>query len=222
MYEAFDAFFQFDKGAEIGQFGYAAFYDIVYVVFFFKMQPRIFIEVFKRQIDALFGRIQADNLERNLLSFFDEILRPGYVSPAHIVYMQQSVETAQIDKGAEACKAFYRAGYRVADRYAVEKSVAFFFNRFFQIFASVYDHIRFVVGIQTFHIKFAFFAEEFFGIFNLLAIRLADRQKGAYVAAQIDFKTAFDGFFYGAFNRRFILKSLPQIFPQLFYVGFLL
>src|SRR5574344_1282740 len=90
----------------------------------FEVNPRIFAEVFERKIDAFFCRIKADNFELNLLSFLYEILRAGNVTPAHIVDMKKSVETAEINESSEACKALYSSLYGVTDLGVCKESIA--------------------------------------------------------------------------------------------------
>ena len=60
--------------------------------------------MFERKVDSLVFRIKSNYFKLNFLSFFYEILWTSYMSPAHIIDMQKTVETAKIDKSTETCK----------------------------------------------------------------------------------------------------------------------
>src|SRR5574344_1270540 len=102
MDKAFNPLFQLYESAEIGELRDFAFYNVVDVIFFLKVHPRIFREMLERKVDALLGRIHADNLKLDLLSFLYEILRTGNMAPTHIVDMKQSVESTKVDERTEA------------------------------------------------------------------------------------------------------------------------
>src|SRR5574344_461251 len=124
MGKTLDSLFQFDECSEVCEFCNCSLNDIIYMIFFFEVNPRIFAEVFERKIDSFFCRIKADNFELNLLSFLYEILRAGNVTPAHIVDMKKSVETAEINESSEACKALYSSLYGVTDLGVCKESIA--------------------------------------------------------------------------------------------------
>ena len=95
------------------------------------------------------------------MTFFDEIFWAGNVSPAHIVDMQQAIETAEIDKSAEAGKALYGAFYDITDIGIFKKGFAVLFERIFKIFSSInYNVISIPLAIKDhlFNIESSFFA----------------------------------------------------------------
>src|SRR6056297_531931 len=121
MNKPFYPFFKFNKSTKVGELSYFTLYYIVYLVFFFKIDPWVRGEVFKGKVDFLLFRVEMNNFESNVLTFFYIILRSGYMAPTHIVNMQKSVKTTKVDKSTEGCKTLYTAFNCVTNLGMLEK-----------------------------------------------------------------------------------------------------
>ena len=220
MGQAFDSLFQLDEGAKVSKLCDLALYDVVHMVLFFKVNPRIFGKVLERKIDALFFGIKADNLKLDFLAFLYKVFGASHVAPAHVVDVKEAVKAAQIDEGAKACEALDDALYAVADLSLGEELVASGVQLLLKVAAAVNDHVGLVVRVEALNIKFALCSKQAFGLFNLLAVGLADRKEGANVAAKSDFKTALDNLVDCSVNNSLFVKRLANVFPHLLGVGF--
>ena len=129
--------------------------------------------------------------------------------------MEQAVKAAQVNEGAKACEALHHALYAVADLCLGEELVASSVHLFLKVAAAVHHHVGLVVGIEALYIKFALCSKQAFGLFNLLAVRLADGKESVNVAAESDFKSALDNLLDRSVNRGLFVKRLANVFPHL-------
>ena len=145
MGKTFNSFFQFDKGTKISKFCNCTFNNILNMILIFKMNPRIFRKMLKGQIDSFIFRIETNNFKFYFLTFFYKVFRTGYMTPTHIVNMQKTVESAQINKSTETCKRFYSSFYSIANLSFFKELIPAFIHCFFEIFSAVYNHIGLIV-----------------------------------------------------------------------------
>ena len=115
MSQALDARLDLDEGPEIGQFGDPAFDHVSGHVFLLEMGPGVLGVVLQAKVDLLLHRIQADHLDLQLVAKGNQLLRGVDVPPAHVVDVQQPVETAQVHEGPEGGEGLDLAFHLVAD-----------------------------------------------------------------------------------------------------------
>ena len=113
--EALDPFLDLDEGAVVGELGDLAVDDVADMVALLEGGPGIGSEVLEGKVDPPLLGLHPDDLELDLLALLDEILGPRDVAPAHVVDMQEAVEAAEVDEGAEGGEALDLALDRVAD-----------------------------------------------------------------------------------------------------------
>ena len=72
--------------------------------------PRVGLLVLHRQGDALAIVFELDDLDADLLSELDDFLGIGDAAAAHLRNVKQTVDSAEVDEGAERGEGLHRAG----------------------------------------------------------------------------------------------------------------
>ena len=102
MDQAFDALLELDEGAEIGQADHLAGDLLAGGVFLLDVLPGVFGELLKAEGDLLvpFVEIQDDHLD--LLADGEELRGMAGLPPGHVRDVEQTLDAADVDEGAEA------------------------------------------------------------------------------------------------------------------------
>ena len=96
--QTFNTVFKLYKCAVIGNVGYFAFVNLADFVFAFDIGPGIGFKLFHTQTDALGVFVEFDNLNFNSLADRQNFCRMIDTAPRNIGNVQQTVNTAQINK----------------------------------------------------------------------------------------------------------------------------
>ena len=206
--QAFDSFFQLDEGTKVGELGNSTLYYVIYVVLVFKVQPRIFAEVLQRKIDALLFWVKADNLQLDFLTLLYKVLRTSYVTPAHVIDVQQSIEATQVNEGTKAGEALYSTLNGITNGDVVKECVTIGLHGLLKVLAAVYYHVCLVVTVQALNIELAGKTKQLLCLLHLLAIRLADGKECLDTATKVYIKTTLYNLFDSSFNRSLIIQGL--------------
>jgi hypothetical protein len=98
--EPFDPRLQFDKGAVVGDVGDAAAEFGIGGIFELDTLPRVGFELLHAERDSLRLRVEADDLNLDVLADVQSLGRVVDAAPGDIGDVQQPVDAAEIDKGA--------------------------------------------------------------------------------------------------------------------------
>lgn len=100
MNQTFNAVFEFDERAVIGNVGNFAFVNVADFESFFNVLPRIALELFHAEADALVVFVEFDNLNLNRLSDRQNFGRVVDALPGNVGNVQQTVNAAEINERA--------------------------------------------------------------------------------------------------------------------------
>ena len=98
--QTFNAVFEFDERAVIGNVGNFAFVNVADFESFFNVLPRIALELFHAEADALVVFVEFDNLNLNRLSDRQNFGRVVDALPGNVGNVQQTVNAAEINERA--------------------------------------------------------------------------------------------------------------------------
>lgn len=136
MDEAFDARLEFHEcavGYEAGNFAFDFEVDGVFLCDFV---PRIFGLLFEAEGDAFFVAVDFEDHDVDVLADFEHFGGVADASPTHVGDVEESVESVEVDEGAEVGDVFDGAGDDGAFFEFVEELRAFFGALFFNQFAA--------------------------------------------------------------------------------------
>src|SRR5215475_6434548 len=100
MHEAFDARLDLDERAVIGDRDHLAFDARAYREALDRRRPRVGDQLLVAQADALFVAVELEHLDLNVLADLEEFVRVLDAAPGHVGYVEQAVQTAEVDERA--------------------------------------------------------------------------------------------------------------------------
>ena len=101
VHQALDALAQVDESAERDKLGHSALDDSADGVLLDQCAPRILGGLLETQGDALAVEIDVENLDLDLLADLDNLGRMVDVVPGELGDVDEAVDTAEVDEGAE-------------------------------------------------------------------------------------------------------------------------
>ncbi len=130
--EAFDAGFELDERAVIGDVDDAADHAAVDGVPLGDRVPRVGLELLDAERDPLLGAIEFQNLDGQFVADMQHLGRMRHAAIGDVGNVQQAIDTAEIDKGAVVGEVLYDAGddrafFQMLERVTLAQ-VDFFFN----------------------------------------------------------------------------------------------
>ena len=108
--EAFDALFELDKGAVVGDGEDAALDLSPDGIALGGVEPGIRRELLEAERDALLVLVELEDLDLDLIADVDEVAGVGEAAPAHVGDVEQAVEAAEVNKRAVVGKVLDGAG----------------------------------------------------------------------------------------------------------------
>src|SRR5262249_30260621 len=112
--QTLDAGFDLGEGAESRKFGDAAGHDLIHLILLSYQGPGLGLEPLETEGDLTIFAIDADHVDLNLLADLQDLTRMRDLGPGKLGQMNQSVGSAQVDKGAKVTNAADHAGTSLA------------------------------------------------------------------------------------------------------------
>src|SRR5499426_3474137 len=100
MHEAFDTRLDLDERAVIGDRDHLAFDARAYREALDRRRPRVGDQLLVAQADALFVAVELEHFDLNVLADLEEFVRVLDAAPGHVGYVEQAVQTAEVDERA--------------------------------------------------------------------------------------------------------------------------
>src|SRR5882724_2206896 len=110
MDQAFNALFQLDESAVVGNAQDAALDARANGIALRSVKPGVRRELLKAERNAQFFRIVLQNFYLNLIAHVNEVTRMREPAPGHVSDMEQAVNAAHIDERAVVGQVLHRAG----------------------------------------------------------------------------------------------------------------
>ncbi|EOC41797.1 hypothetical protein NM2001068_2188 [Neisseria meningitidis 2001068] len=209
MYQTFDALFDFDECAVVGQVGYFAEQAGALRITAGQTAPRIFAQLFHTQGNALFFLVEFQYFGFNFLTDFQDFTRVFHAPPCQIGDVQQTVDAAQVNECTVIGNVFNDAFDDGAFLQVFQQGFAFFTQSGFQNGAAGNNDVV-AFFVQFDHFEFDLFAFEVRSVFYRTYVDQRTRQECADAAnhngqAAFDFSVddagqdvaVFHGFFQG-------------------------
>src|ERR1019366_7214421 len=114
MHQTFDALFQLDEGAEIGDAGHRALDALAYLVLLGDQVPGARLELLETERNAFLGGIHLEDPRLHLVAHLEDVGRLIDAAPGDVGHVQQGVHSADIDEGAVIGQAAHRAVHGLA------------------------------------------------------------------------------------------------------------
>ena len=130
--QAFDALFQFDECAVVGDADDASADVRADRIAMLGVQPGVGGELLEAERNALLVFVELQHLDLNLVADVDQVAGMGETSPGHVGDVQQAVEAAQIDECAVLGEVLDHAGQHGAFFQMLERLGFLFVLLFFQ------------------------------------------------------------------------------------------
>src|SRR5271154_4332706 len=99
MNEAFDPRLQLDKGSEVRQARHGAGDSLTHLVFVGRQIPGLWLKLFQPEGNAPARSVRFQNLDLELLTYGQHILRMIRSAPRDIADVQQPIDASKIDEG---------------------------------------------------------------------------------------------------------------------------
>src|SRR5258708_5734234 len=110
VYQAFDTLLQFDERAVVSDANHAPGNMRAHRIAVFGVKPGIRRQLLEAERNALLLFVVLQHLDLNLIAHIHQIARVSEASPRHVGDMQQTIESAEIDKVAVLGEVLYDSG----------------------------------------------------------------------------------------------------------------
>src|SRR5579859_7757764 len=210
--QAFNALLQFDESSVVGHAYDASVNMSAHRIAMLRVEPRVGRELFEAERHALFFFVVLQDLHLNLVADVDQVARMRQASPRHVGDVQQSVDSAHIDKGAVFGQVLHDTGEDAAFFQVLEGFAALFRLLFFQkLFAGDDDVAALLVELDDgdFH-RLALHAIQ---VPDGTQVDLRTGQKGMR-AMNVDGQAALDTFHDDALDRLLLAISALDLVPR--------
>ena len=208
MNESVDARLHFDEETEVSGANDAAAELRAGRITIGDVAPGIGLLILHRERDALAVVFDFDDFDAHFLSDRDDFVRIGDAAAAHFGDVQQSIDAAEVDEGAEGRDGLDRAGQLRAGHDVAPRLLGLRRVRFLQQCGARDDDAASVVG-KLGDAELVGLADELIGIVDLAERNLRQRTERAQ-AADADVESAFVPCRDFAFDRQAVLVHLPE------------
>ena len=211
VHEAFDAFADLDECTELDELGDPAVDELLDLMAFGELLPRILLSGLQREADALTAEVDIEHLHLDGVADGDDRARVVDVLPRQLADVDEPVHAAEIDERTEADDRGDRAFADFADLEVGEELVAGLLLVLFQVGATGQHHVVAVL------VEFDDLAVH--GLADVRrevadAAQLDERRRQEATQPDVDDEAALDDFDDRPATRRRRLPSWPRCRPR--------
>ena len=163
--------------------------------------------------------VDTNDLDVHLFADYHGILGRGDVPPAHVVDVQQSVESAQVDEGAKRGERLHRPAVHVAYRRALVELIALLARFALQPRLPVQDDVHLAAVVELLHEEPRLQTDIRILVTHAHHVDLGERHERAQSGAEVDLVAALDLPRDPAMHRIAGLVGLLQRPPHHLFVG---
>src|SRR5258708_5163319 len=217
--QAFDARLELDERAVVGNRDDLALHACPNRILRREVLPRILLQLFQAERDALALPVDVEHLHLELLADLHHLGRMRYPAVAHVGDMEQAVHAAQVDERAEVGDVLHHALPHLIDRQLLHQHVAFRLALGFEQHAARDDDVAAAL-VQLDDLELEALAQQLVDIGNAPQCDLAAGQECVH-AHQVDDDAALDLFDERAGHAFILLVGLADPLPDAHEVGLL-
>ena len=217
--EAFDTLQDLDECAKRDDLGGAAVHDVALLVALEDSLPRIGLGLLKTERDALTIAVHVEHLDLDLLADLEQLRRMIDMAPREFGDMDQTIDTIEVDEGAEVDDVRNETLNRLAGGEIVKDALTHFPTLFLE-HGATREHNVVTRAIELNHFAAELLTTKLFEILNATDV---DERGGQEAAdAEIDDQAALDDLDDQAVNRLAALGRSLDALPRLLKAGALL
>src|SRR2546428_3518428 len=209
--QTFDAGFEFNERAIVGNAGHPAVESRVWRKAFFNALPRIREQLLIPQGHAFTGAIKSQHLNLYSVAHFEKLARSLHASPRHVSYMKETIHAAQINERTVVGKILDLALNDYVFFDLIESLTLLAGIAFFQQRLSRQYNVR-PLSIEFDYSRLNFASPQRIQIPDWPHIDLRPRQERAN-AIDVDADAALDSLHNSTFDGRTFLIGLFQVVP---------
>src|SRR2546425_932431 len=220
VHQAFDARFQLDEGAVVGDRDHFPLHPRAHRVLGGHVLPRVGQQLLQAQADALALPVDVEHLHLELLTDVHHLRGVRHATVAHVGDVQQAVHAAQVDERAEVGDVLDRALADLADGQLLHQHVALGLALGLEQHPARHDDIAAPL-VELDDLELEGLPQQLVDVRHAPKRDLAARQEGVH-AHQVHHHTAFDLLHQRPGDRFVLLVRLADPLPDPHEVGLLL
>ncbi len=213
VHQAFNALFQLDERAVIGQAQHFALHVRAHGVALGGVQPRVRRELLEAQRDALLFLVELQYLHVDLIAHVHQVARMRQASPGHVGDVQQAVQPAQVHERAVLGQVLHRAGQDRTLFQVLHGLIALDRILFVQDLLAAHHHIAALL-VQLHDPDFDLLPLVRVQVAHGLGIHLRSRQEGLH-AVDLHVQSALDALGHVALHVGLVVEGLFDVVPDL-------